>query len=331
MLVFHTGALGDLVLAAPVALALTRLYPTSRVRWVGPRQKGELMSRLAGVEPVDVEGGFSALHAEGATVAPAVERLLAQSHRVVSFVAEPGDVWSRRVATLAPSATLTWLRLRPPADWQDPVSGSRHAADHLVWQCGRAEQGGDVSLGEAARQMRAHMESAGVLPRRAVSPEAPVLLHPGSGSAAKCWPLDRYRELALLLRDRLGRPIVWCVGEVERERWRRDEWEAMAALGEVVACDTLTGLLEQLRGAAVVVGNDSGPGHLAAAAGVPVVSVFGPTDPAVWKPLGPRVKVVVAPEGDLRRLGVGPVLDAVVRMPERERLPSDTRDEPDED
>ncbi len=43
---------------------------------------------------------------------------------------------------------------------------------------------------------------------------------------------------------------------------------------------------------ALYVGNDSGITHLAAGLGVPTVAVFGPTDPAVWRPLGPRVRVV---------------------------------------
>jgi hypothetical protein len=45
------------------------------------------------------------------------------------------------------------------------------------------------------------------------------------------------------------------------------------------------------------VGNDSGVSHLAAALGVPTAAVFGPTDPAVWAPVGPKVSVV-GPLGD---------------------------------
>jgi ADP-heptose:LPS heptosyltransferase len=50
-------------------------------------------------------------------------------------------------------------------------------------------------------------------------------------------------------------------------------------------------LFEQLRAAAAFVGNDSGPGHLAGVIGVASLLLFGPTDPVVWKPLGPRVTV----------------------------------------
>ncbi len=49
-----------------------------------------------------------------------------------------------------------------------------------------------------------------------------------------------------------------------------------------------------LAAARIYIGNDSGPTHLAAAVGTPVVALFGPTDPAVWAPRGPRVAIAAA-------------------------------------
>ena len=59
--------------------------------------------------------------------------------------------------------------------------------------------------------------------------------------------------------------------------------------------DDLHDLACWLAGARVYIGNDSGPTHLAAAVGTPVVALFGPSDPAVWAPRGPRVRVAAAP------------------------------------
>jgi ADP-heptose:LPS heptosyltransferase len=66
-----------------------------------------------------------------------------------------------------------------------------------------------------------------------------------------------------------------------------------------------------LRSARVYIGNDSGITHLAAAAGAPVVAIFGPTDPAVWAPRGDRVRLVA---GKLDEISVGQVLDAVQQI-----------------
>jgi ADP-heptose:LPS heptosyltransferase len=63
-----------------------------------------------------------------------------------------------------------------------------------------------------------------------------------------------------------------------------------------------------IRSARVYVGNDSGITHLAAAAGAPVVAIFGPTDPAVWAPRGDRVRVIA---GTLDEIPVERVLGAV--------------------
>jgi ADP-heptose:LPS heptosyltransferase len=58
--------------------------------------------------------------------------------------------------------------------------------------------------------------------------------------------------------------------------------------------DDLYELACWLAAARVYIGNDSGPTHLAAAAGTPVVALFGASDPAVWAPRGPRVEIAAA-------------------------------------
>jgi ADP-heptose:LPS heptosyltransferase len=73
------------------------------------------------------------------------------------------------------------------------------------------------------------------------------------------------------------------VGALEEDRLVRD-WP----LPEVAALLSL---------ARAVVGNDSGPTHLAAVVGCPTVSLFGPTDPAVWAPLGAHVRAIAGPPG----------------------------------
>jgi ADP-heptose:LPS heptosyltransferase len=59
------------------------------------------------------------------------------------------------------------------------------------------------------------------------------------------------------------------------------------------------------------IGHDSGVSHLAASWGAPTLALFGPTDPAVWAPVGPRVRVVRAREGRMDSLTVDAVVGAV--------------------
>ena len=69
-------------------------------------------------------------------------------------------------------------------------------------------------------------------------------------------------------------------------------------------------MLTLLSYARLYIGNDSGMTHLAARA-CPTIALFGPTDPAVWAPLGQNVRVVRAPEGNLERIGVADVMNVI--------------------
>lgn len=104
-----------------------------------------------------------------------------------------------------------------------------------------------------------------------------AVIHPFSGSPRKNWPLDRFRAVA----ERLGRvmPVRWTAGPED------------PPLPGAVHFDDLYGLACWLARARLYIGNDSGITHLAAAVGAPVLALFGPTDPAVWAPRGPHVRV----------------------------------------
>jgi ADP-heptose:LPS heptosyltransferase len=101
-----------------------------------------------------------------------------------------------------------------------------------------------------------------------------VILHPFASSPTKRWPLEHYRRLAEMLGE-----VSWCAGPGE-------------VLDNAVRLENLFELARWIARARAYVGNDSGITHLAAAVGTPVVALFGPTDPVIWSPRGPQVRVV---------------------------------------
>lgn len=127
--------------------------------------------------------------------------------------------------------------------------------------------------------------------QRCIEPDsAPVLIHPGSGSRKKNWPLENFILLEKMLRkDGLRSEFILGPAEI----YLRD---SLATPHEpnppVHIVDDLPRALSLIKGACGFIGNDSGLSHLAAITGLPVTVVFGPSDPVRWKPLGPAVAVV---------------------------------------
>jgi ADP-heptose:LPS heptosyltransferase len=139
-------------------------------------------------------------------------------------------------------------------------------------------------------------------------PDGFLSVHPGSGSSAKNWPAELFAEAAVRLSG--GRPWLLVLGPAEEQT---PEWP-----GAVVAREWPLRLLgAALSRAGLFVGNDSGVAHLAAASGTPTLTLFGPTDPAVWAPVGSSVAALRAPEGVLSALTAEPVVTAAFALASR--------------
>lgn len=121
-------------------------------------------------------------------------------------------------------------------------------------------------------------------PREQVSTALPVasrgeiFLHSGAKQSVRVWPLDRYHSLAARLRKKNYRVQIACDPD------QRDWW-LTAGEKNVAVPRTTTELLALLDRSAAFIGNDSGPGHLAALAGVPTFTLFGPQLPEWFAPL----------------------------------------------
>src|SRR5437763_537804 len=120
-----------------------------------------------------------------------------------------------------------------------------------------------------------------------------AILNPGAGWAAKQWPAERYGEVARgLASDGMLSVINFGPGEEELAR------AAEAASGgsaTSISC-SISELTALTRRARLLIGGDTGPLHLAAALKVPVVALFGPTDPARTGPFGSRAVPLRNPE-----------------------------------
>ena len=117
--------------------------------------------------------------------------------------------------------------------------------------------------------------------------KALVAIHPGASVLYKLWSQAYFARLASYLQES-GFQVVW-VGAGDRDA------QIIAAIKQAIKTDESVNLCNRLTFPELIalyqrcrffVGNDSGPMHLAAASGVPVFALFGPSDEAIWAPLG---------------------------------------------
>jgi len=107
-----------------------------------------------------------------------------------------------------------------------------------------------------------------------------ILIHTGAAQPVRVWPLEHYQELAAWLR-RKSLPVQIACDRDQRAWWLK------AGEAEVATPDTVAALIALIDHAGGFIGNDSGPGHLAAICGVPTFTIFGPQLPEWFAPLHP--------------------------------------------
>ena len=291
ILIFHAGALGDFVLTWPLAMAISHVYPDSRIVYVTHATKGQLAQRFLPVNFSCIDtGGWYSMHGDWLKLSDANRELLAGADRVFAFVSRPDEWFSRNCRRLG-AMEVTEMRALPEGGVR------RHVAAFYVEQL-RAQP----ELARTLAKVLRTLQIQGLVTGRGSATR--VLIHPGSGSRGKCWPAERFVELVCALRAD-GQDVAVLLGEVELERWPQQQVDAFSpVLTPATPCD----LAEELLNCRLLITNDNGPGHLSAMLGTPTLCLFGPTDPTVWRPLGPSVTVLHPPTLDA--LGVEEVLNA---------------------
>jgi ADP-heptose:LPS heptosyltransferase len=285
ILVLRAGALGDLIVTLPALALLRGRWPAARIELVGNTVAGQLALAAKLVDQVHSqhEARWAALYADAPLPLPKLfAEFLAMFDLVLNFWPDPDGELQRKFP-VTPGQTFLSGAAKPTsgpaaAHYAEPL---RPLGLELVqpW-FDLSEVGGDLRapLSDSATQPR---------PEVAVHLRSPlkVAIHPGSGSPTKNWPIERWRQLARWLNDEDRVELLIVSGEAERD-------DLLADFGRPLRNRSLLELAGELKGAALFLGHDSGVGHLAAALGLPCVLLFGPTDPAIWAPPTPRVRVL---------------------------------------
>jgi ADP-heptose:LPS heptosyltransferase len=308
--------LGDALLKLPFLRALARGLPSQPVWWIATHESAMAgpLRRLLPIELAEVREHAGLTEPAGEVA----ERLRALPPFSLVF-----DTRTRFASVRLARRFLRYDRFfcclpgyllssaRPPGRFSRPRHIGQRALSLVEAALGtRLEDAGALACSEAASAM-AHC----LLP----DGKTYVGLGIGSREVRKNWPLENYLALSLLLVESGMTPVL-LLGPQERDR--AEEIGRVAPPNTVLLDFTrFPGEVEPLDGAiaiarrlAVVVANDSGQGHLFGAAGRPIVSLFGPTDPRRWAPFAPGLSVIRAQSFGGARMALIPpeaVLEAI--------------------
>lgn len=132
---------------------------------------------------------------------------------------------------------------------------------------------------------------------RSSTPPRTVIIHPGSGSPAKSWPLDNFVTLAGELGS-AGKSVEFMVGPQDIEMIGNGLIKRLETVAPLYCEPDVCVAAQRLLSAFCFVGNDSGMTHLAAALGLPTMAIFTATNPDVWRPLGRQACARANPDVD---------------------------------
>jgi heptosyltransferase-1 len=262
ILIVRIGAMGDIIHALPGVAALRGRYPDARITWVlEPRWKAllegsGLVDRIVEFhrhEPVTWLETRARLRRERYDIA--VDFQGAVKSALIARAAAPG-----RIFGYAPGV----VRETPAAWFYSTKIAS--ASVHVV------DQGLDLAAAAGATSRASEFPLPPGHPEGQLPAGPFALASPLAGWTSKQWPPEYFAQLAA----RLNMPLVvnGPPGAVPQ------------IAGTIAHASGIAGLIDATRRAALVIGVDSGPLHLAAALGKPGVAIFGPTDPARNGPRG---------------------------------------------
>jgi heptosyltransferase-3 len=165
-----------------------------------------------------------------------------------------------------------------------PVHTAEHLASAMFW------------LGVPVSEIPRAKLSAGMRP----SYPPYVVMHPFAASAEKTWPHERFLATADRMQAAGLLPVI-VAGPA-------DDIAAFSKY-QVLRNAPLSALKSVMSGADLFIGNDSGPAHIAAAFGIPVVVLFGPSDPVTWAPWRTEARVLTS-HGSIGQIAVDQVIAA---------------------
>ena len=292
VILFHLNQIGDFCFSLPIAAAVKQRYPQAEICSVVRPHLVLLAQRARPIDSLEVRpcsltkaywSLLMHLRARRADLAivlstspgPCLLARLCGAKKVVAF----DNDWARRL-----------IGGRVPYETPPSLPNNLRMAEHIA---GGPVKRDYVRLLVTTAEDRANADQ--LLSVHGVSAERPIAVLAPFGSAQhlwKCWPPDRFARVATLLYERAGLTPVFIGATDEAEAAREIAAAVRVPAVSLVGETDTRQLVGVLARSVLFIGQDSGPTHLAAALGRPILAIFGPTDPQLTGPVGENSRVI---------------------------------------
>ena len=311
VLIIRPGAIGDTLLTFPIIQALKTQYPDPHITLVGNPIVLPLALSFGLVEEVSDYGQlqWSELFSTSGIHSPALRNQLQHTDLAICWLRDPGGLVEQNLRLVGVKHIIV-APGRPPA-------GKRiHVVEYLAETVGLQNVGAVRGAQFITPISIVPINEGQSIGRNGLHPHNEhIAIHPGSGGTHKCWPVPSFAAIIEQLWQR-NYPILLLAGPADHQRLK----DIQNHFASPPKSDMLNLLLDapllevaqQLQQCKCYLGNDSGITHLAAMLGIPTIALFGPTDPAIWRPPGPSVEVIYNPV--LEQLPVEMVLEKLLRL-----------------
>ena len=302
ILIIKPSSLGDVVRAIPVFNGLRKQYPDARISWLIRPDCGGILQNLTGLDEI-IEFDrkkFARIGRSFRVTAEFIRFLKMLRQKEFDLVLDLQGLFRSGFISRATGAAMRMgfanARELAPLFYTHkvPVIPGEHISESL-WRCAEwLGFGGEAKTTNLTIDAKARATAQAFLP----VDQNYVALLIGGTEAAKRWPTQRFAQLADWIYERYDlMSVLLGAGHTEERLAQEVVEQSQSKIINLVGKTDLQELLALLDAAQLVVGNDSGPLHLAVALDAPLVSIYGPTNPAIVGPYGHLDSVVEAGKG----------------------------------
>lgn len=295
ILIIKPSSLGDIVLALPALSALRRSFPDARVSWLIRTEFAPLLDNHPHLDDIIhfdrkfLGKAWYNPRAFGALLSLILRLRRSKFDLVIDLQG------------LFRTASLAWLSgckkrfgMTTAREFAHIFYTHRLTQDqsciHLVdyyLKIAQAAGASDLPVEFILNTDHAAVDSVNrLLTEQRINPDNYVVIVPGSAHSDKCWPIERFAALADKISSKFGFSIVATGTKAEKSVIESLQRKTNVTIANLAGLTNLCELTALIKAARLVVSNDTGPGHIAAVLGIPVVLIFGRSNPARIAPYG---------------------------------------------